>query len=117
MTRQLEETAPRVGCEFFTQGRRGPFPHVPVNFGDLAQPTRLHCLEKKFKRRIVAQHISHLDRQPALLRLGMQRTSGRQGLPGRLIKMNVLACSKASQGGGNELIELGLDRNDLNAGI
>ena len=31
--------------------------------------------------------------------------------------MNVLARSKASQGGGNERIDLGLDRNDLNAGI
>jgi hypothetical protein len=87
--------------------------HHGAQLGDATQPTVARHLEQELEGRIVAQHVTHLNGEPALIGRGMQRPAGAHRRPRRLVEVNVFAGLDAAHRRRNEIAHRRFHRHDL----
>ena len=91
-------------------------PHRGVEIDHAADQPVFHGLDAELHSRVVAVHVTDLDRQLRRLRLIQQLLELRQRLAARLIQMNVLARADAVQRDRHIQPLFGLDRHSLETG-
>ena len=113
VTGQLEHPAAFVAGQFPTQRRGGHLPHHRVDLHDIPQPALPCSVVHELKRRVVAQHVTHLYHPLFALGQVDQLPKTGQVQPSRFVVVNVHPGRDCPLGRGNQVGQLRLDRHRL----